>query len=378
MPFERDIPCRAGVYAAPLMRGAGRRVLRGEEEMADALLRHWSLLRAIPRAPARRDVSSLHRALERSGYRITRRQLQRDLNSLSRIFPIQADERGPAFGWSWAKHASLMDLPAMDPQSALMLRLVEQFIPQLLPPVLSDGLQPYFARARQVLKGGRAAGLARWADCVRVVPREMPLLAPRLDREATRVVYDALLAGKRFTARYTSRTAGPEEPAEYEISPLGIVVRGNVIYLLCTLWGYQDVRQLAVHRLTLTRLLEKPVTPPVGFDLDRYIQGSGFQYPLGPPVVLKALFTKEAAAHLAETALSEDQAIEEVDARNVLVTATVANSRVLEWWLRSLGEAVRVLEPAALRERVWASLAEAARRYMREEAGPNAGGDNAE
>src|SRR5438477_4834250 len=173
--------------------------------MADALLRHWCLLQAIPRSPAKRDVTGLHRALERSGYRITRRQLQRDLHSLSRIFPLEADERGPAFGWSWAKNAALMDLPTMDPRTALMVRLVEQFIPQLLPPVLNDQLGPYFAKARQVLKTGKASGLARWTDCVRVVPREMPLLPPKFDRGATRVIYDALLIGKRFSANYASR-----------------------------------------------------------------------------------------------------------------------------------------------------------------------------
>src|SRR5438105_13624453 len=96
--------------------------------MADALLRHWCLLQAIPRAPARRDVTTLHRTLEQAGYRITRRQLQRDLNSLSTIFPLQVDERGPAFGWSWAREAPITDLPSMDPPTALMLTLVERFI----------------------------------------------------------------------------------------------------------------------------------------------------------------------------------------------------------------------------------------------------------
>ena len=249
--------------------------------MADALLRHWCLLQAIPRAPAKRDVTTLHRTLEQAGYRITRRQLQRDLNSLSTIFPLQADERGPAFGWSWARDAAIMDLPSMDPRTALMLTLVQRFIPELLPAVMSDHLQPYFKKATQVLRSGRGGGFARWKDLVRVVPREMPLLAPKFDREATRVVYDALLAGKRLTAHYASRATEGDGPAEYEISPLGLVVRGNLIYLVCTLWDYRDVRQLALHRLSGARLLDKEVTRLSGFDLDKYIKQGSFNTRLG-------------------------------------------------------------------------------------------------
>src|SRR6266480_5944360 len=162
--------------------------------MPDALLRHWHLLQAIPRAPAKRDVTTLHRLLGQAGYHITRRQLQRDLNSLSSIFAIRSDERGggQASGWCWSRQASVMDLPAMDGPSALMLRLIERFIPQLLPPVLSDRLGPYFKKAHQVLKAHRVGGMPRWADGVRVVPREMPLLPPRFDPVSTRVVYEAL------------------------------------------------------------------------------------------------------------------------------------------------------------------------------------------
>jgi hypothetical protein len=46
--------------------------------MADALLRHWHLLEAMPRAPAKRDVSSLHQDVTDAVCKITRRQFQRD------------------------------------------------------------------------------------------------------------------------------------------------------------------------------------------------------------------------------------------------------------------------------------------------------------
>ena len=54
----------------------------------------------------------------------------------------------------------------------------------------------------------------------------MPLLPPKFNNDAVRVVYDALLAGKRFTAEYRSRAADTDELRTYEVSPLGLVARG--------------------------------------------------------------------------------------------------------------------------------------------------------
>ena len=102
--------------------------------MADALLRHWTLLKLIPRAPRTADVSQLLSQLADAGHTITRRQLQRDLNTLSTLFPITADDRNIPYGWSWSKDAPAFDLPRMDGTTALSVKLLEQFIPQLLPP----------------------------------------------------------------------------------------------------------------------------------------------------------------------------------------------------------------------------------------------------
>jgi predicted DNA-binding transcriptional regulator YafY len=340
--------------------------------MGDAILRNLTLLRAIPRHPRKCDVASLHRALEAAGYRITRRQVQRDLERLSGIFAIRPDveERGHARGWSWDLNAALLDLPGMDPRTALMLKLVQQFVPQLLPPTVSDALQPYFRKAEETLRSGADTGFGRWTDCVRVVPREMPLLAPKLDPAVARVVYDALLQGRRFRARYASRSADGKERADVEINPLGLVVRGNLIYLVCTFWTYTDVRQIPLHRIRSAALLEMPVSRPEGFDLDDYIRSGVFQYPngeaTGKTIVLKVRFDRHVAAHLAETPLSADQKIEPRNADKVVVTATVQDTQQLEWWLRAFGDAAEVLAPRALRNRLKTTLARAAKRYQTE------------
>jgi predicted DNA-binding transcriptional regulator YafY len=191
----------------------------------------------------------------------------------------------------------------------------------------------------------------------------MPLLPPRFNREAVRVVYDALLAGKRFAAEYRSRAADSDELKSYEVSPLGLIARGPLLYLVCTLWDYQDVRQLALHRLVSATLTDKAVISADGFDLDRYIEQGEFQYPVGPMIQLKAKFTREAAAHLHETPVSEDQTIEDLETEYVLVTATVRDTAQLEWWLHGFGPTAEVLEPAELRGRMIFTAAALSKRY---------------
>jgi predicted DNA-binding transcriptional regulator YafY len=331
--------------------------------MSDTLLRQWEMLRLIPRFPRKIEVGALMARLETAGYRITRRTLQRDLNDLSRVFPLQSDTRNTPYGWSWSADAPTFDLPGMDAPAALTLRMIEQFIPTLLSPTVRELLAPQFARARAVLEANPTNPLGHWTDCVRVVPREMPLLAPKVDDAAARVVYQALADGKRIRMTYTPRASEGEGDRDYEVNPLGLVVRGNLIYLVCTMWNYPDIRQLALHRVKSALMTDEPAPRPADFDLDRYIEQGEFQYPVGPMIQLKARFKRATAAHLYETPLSTDQVIEDVDAEHVLVTATVRDTAQLTWWLLGIGEGVAVLGTETLRARVLSALEKTVKLY---------------
>jgi predicted DNA-binding transcriptional regulator YafY len=331
--------------------------------MSNMLLRQWEMLRSIPRAPRKIDAGALMSRLEEAGHRITLRTLQRDLNLLSSVFPLQSDTRSTPYGWSWLANAPTFDLPAMDGPTALTVRMIEQFIPTLLPPSIRELLAPQFARAKAVLDANPNNPLGRWTDCVRVVPREMPLMAPNVNEKEARVIYQALLDGKRIQMTYTPRTPDGKGDRDYEVNPLGLVVRGNLIYLVCTLWSYDDIRQLALHRVKSAAITDVMITRPAEFDLDLYIERGEFQYPIGPMIQFKAKLDRGAAAHLYETPLSADQAIEEVDAEHVTVTASVHDTAQLNWWVLGFGELIEVLEPESLRQSVERSLRIGAQKY---------------
>jgi predicted DNA-binding transcriptional regulator YafY len=226
--------------------------------------------------------------------------------------------------------------------------MVEQHLAPLLPRSAFRSIEPYLTRAGKVLDRLSENRLRSWPQKVRVVPRGQPLLAPEVKEEVLEAVCKALLEGRRLRAKY--RKKGEPEAKEYEMNPLGLVFQDRVIYLVATLWDYENPLLLLLHRFESAELLEKPCTPPPGFDLEAYSE-SELHFPEGEkPLRLEAIFDAGAAAHLSETPLSEDQRMTEMSDGRVLVKAMVADTAQLRWWLLGFGDRVEVRKPKRLRE----------------------------
>lgn len=86
--------------------------------------------------------------LASQGFEVTARTLQRDLQEISRIFPLTVDEREKPFGWSWKRNARSFDLPGLTVAEALTWAIAEQHLKNLLPVSVMDLLQPHFNAAR--------------------------------------------------------------------------------------------------------------------------------------------------------------------------------------------------------------------------------------
>ena len=317
--------------------------------MSNTLSRTMAMLRHIPRHPRKIDTSALLQRLATAGYDISLRSIQRDLNDLSCILPLVSDSGRPQ-GWSWQADADPFHLPFLDPQAALTFHLVERHLNTLLPESTLNYLAPWFRTAAAVLEANDK-GVTRWPDKVRVLPRGLQLQSPPIDAGVHATLYDALLQERQVTIRYLQRQAS--EAKEYLVHPLGVVTRDTVIYLVCTMWNFTDVRQLALHRVQSATIGEEACRRPDGFCLDGYIAGGAFGYPESSDAIrLEALFTTNAAAHLAECRLAHDQQIVAEGAGLVRVSATVLDTKELRWWLLGFGDQVTVLGPAGLVERM--------------------------
>jgi predicted DNA-binding transcriptional regulator YafY len=316
---------------------------------ADTLLRQWHMLRAIPRHPRRISVREIQASLDVAGFSVTARTVQRDLMELSNAFPLVSDEREKPYGWSWQARAPVFDLPNLSNQEALAFAMVEDYLRPLLPHALLEQLDAYFriARARLASEHG-TRGSAGWLGKIGVVQPTQSLIPPAIVAHVQGVVTDALLDDRRLEVRY--RRKGEREARRYVLNPLALIQRGPLTYLLASVGDYDDVLMFALHRFDRARIAAEKARRPKEFELASFMKDGWAHYGTGKSIRLDARFTNEAAEHLTETPLSDDQRLgNEADGR-VRLRATVADTPQLRWWLLGFGDAVEVVGPAVLRE----------------------------
>ena len=240
----------------------------------------------------------------------------------------------------------------MDVSQALGFNLLLREFKELMPPSVVDALQPWFDKAQAKLKQESHAKASRWSQKIAIRPQGPPLLAAKALRSTVDTVSDALFSDRQIKADY--RSAQSPTYRQVHLHPLGLVRTGLVTYLVATFDGFSDPRLLALHRLRGVQLLPQETVTPQGFVLDEYLGQDRLNFGSGKKVQLRLRMSAGAAAHLHDTPLSKDQAIEALqDVPPVVqVSATVGESPRLIWWLLGFGKQVEVLEPESVRQSI--------------------------
>lgn len=228
--------------------------------MSETSIRHLQTLRLIPREPRKVSSTQIRNRLAELGFSVTHRTVQRDLQRLSAMFPLICDERELPHGWSWKGDGALIELPHMDPPTALTFRLVEEHLGDMLPKGVVKHLEPHFLQARRALStagGDWRSGVSASASCRGISPCTRRRFSPPWWRCSIR----ELLEGRCLEATYVPRSG---DPRQYRVNPLGLAFRDAVAYLVASLWDYPDVLPLALHRFQAARLLDAPARTPEG------------------------------------------------------------------------------------------------------------------
>jgi predicted DNA-binding transcriptional regulator YafY len=350
--------------------------------MSETLIRQWQTLQLIPRSPKSVSVTVLLNELCDRGYDITRRTIERDLLMLADSFSLEVDTSQRPQLWSWSADVLPLDLPRMSQSEALTLLMTKEHLKPIMPASTMTQMARYFGLAEQRISGhgdgqlqalGNAKSIAKsaskpllpeanWRAKVRVLPSNQPLLMPEVNSDALAVVQEALLRDLQCELIYRKRDAGKAD--EYPIHPLGLVQRGFLLYLVCTIKTYTDIKLLAVHRIQSAKLSAHVAKAPLGFSLDAYIASGALGWnSASESIVLKARFAADTAVHLQETPLSKNQLMTDEPSGHVLVTASVQLTQQLVWWLLGFGDAVEVLEPLALRNQMRETVLRMAANY---------------
>jgi predicted DNA-binding transcriptional regulator YafY len=335
------------------------------KESAVTTFRRRLRILAMFKRGGRLTAQQIGERLRHSGEEMEERSVQRTLDVLRDAEFVEVAEAGAKpLEWRWRKDQHLVSLPGLSNEEVLAFRMLEHFLKPLLPRETYDQLFPYFTAARDELgKMLPWAPVKNWEAKVRMVPPAQPLLPPeppptRQDdtareqwqhdqRRIRDAILQALFADRQCEIQY--RQIWRDEPVRWIVHPLVFLQRGPAFYLLCTLDDYADVRQIALHRIVSAQVLGHAARKPEGFDAAREVervQGMGGS---GESIRLVARFWKRAGLHLLETRLATDQAVVDEDDEHITLSATVADTAQLRWWLLSFGSNVEVLGPEGLR-----------------------------
>lgn len=330
------------------------------EENKNTLARQWEMLKMLPSRRPGITARELSERLQSEGFNVSKRTVERDLQSLSATFPLSCNDQSTPFGWYFAPGCHL-DLPGLTLSEALTLKLVEQYLTPLLPGTMMATLGAHFEQAARKLDDMADSNpAARWTEKIRSVLPSQPLLSPTVDADILKGLQEALLRERQVEVHY--RKPGARENAVYALNPLALLQRGPVTYLVATAFTYSDVRLYALHRMHALTGLDSAALRPDGFDLDAYIRQGGANFGGGTEIELRLRVDAKLAAFLAEAPLAENMRLRP-DGDRHLVEATLPDTWQLRWWILSQAEQAEVLEPPSLREEIRLRLASALGNY---------------
>ena len=193
------------------------------------------------------------------------------------------------------------------------------------------------------------------------MPPTQPLIPPRVLPEAQAVITEALLRERQVEIQYRKLRATKD--TTYRVHPLALVQRGPMLYLYCHYLDNEEPRTLAMSRITAATLLDEAAVYPKGFSLDERVEAGVWGFGAGKKIAIELLFDPDCGAHLLESLLSKDQQVEEMDGGRLKITATVADTLQLRWWLRGFGADVEVISPPSLRSELAATALSVHQRY---------------
>ncbi len=311
------------------------------------LARQWALLNMLPPAPQRITAGELADRLA-SDYPITKRSVERDLQALSAVFPLECDERERPFGWSWQRDAKAFSLPGMSAIQAVVLLTARGHLRDLLPLHQWRELEPLFQQAERTLaKGLGRSATARWDARVARVDANQPLIPPRIDDQVLLAVHQALYGGQLLQVDYLAR--GRAQARTHVLHPLGIVLRGPITYLVARIDGRSTRSMLALHRIAAAVRLDADADSGDAAALASALPQVAAGFERHGRIALSLWVDAALGQHLGEAALAIDQELTHDAATGGFhLHADVEDTSQLRWWLMGLGPSVRVLAPTAL------------------------------
>ncbi|PKG38325.1 helix-turn-helix transcriptional regulator [Psychromonas sp. Urea-02u-13] len=322
--------------------------------------RHKHILHFIPEAPKSISAKALRVKYQEDAGDITLRMLQRDLNELYDTESNMIKEKvGQGLFWSFEPGTKTSQL--MTPSLALAFNMFAEYAQHLLPSSVNKQLQGQFNQAQRALTDPK---LALWQSKIATAPPGFQLHKAEIDEAILNTIEQAIIDQAQLKIVYRNRPKNFVHHAAKErlINPLGLVIRGNVYYLIAHTPENQE-RAFVVHRMSSAERSYNEVVFPTDFNLQAFMKKGGGVFPTDEYVDLELKVDRNRGHHLLETPLCPNQTVSEFDEQYFIIKANLPVNHELHWWLMSMADFTEVIAPQSVKKKVIEHLKDAMSMY---------------
>jgi len=321
----------------------------------EPLFRQWELLKTLQAHRFGISTAELAERLE-----CNKRTVQRDLNVLQVMFPIQFEQRdfGRKF-WKLTSHFIESEKLQLTMMETLSLYLSQQLLAPLAGTPFGDGLATALQKIKAILS---VQALVYFADL------DETFLIKSLGQEDYSgkskeivIINDAILHERVLRITYRSASQGRQMTTAFH--PYGLVLLSSSLYCIGWLEEYGEVRTLKVSRLKGVQRTDKTFERPRSFSLARHTRGAFGVFGPGKVQTVRVRFAGWAATNVREHRWHQSQTI--VKDRDDVLEVDFALSSTVEFkrWLLGFGRHAVILKPKKLANEIAAELSEAAKLY---------------
>lgn len=337
--------------------------------------RRTLVLESIRRLSGRSErwvtVSEIVNDLKKQGYEVKVYSIRRDLKALLEIHQQlecndnsgddEEPKNGLPHGYRWAGRDNQTS-GGITLTEALSLVMVERYLSQSLPVLLTRSLHDIFDKAHQTLELHKKSQITQWPEKFCVIQPAQPLIPPELNHEILVVVHKALLDEKQI--RVTYQAPNRPETKEHRLHPQGLIQRGPVTYLAAMANDYEDVYLYALHRIQAAQMLEQDCRHKPAFKLADFAEKQG-HFGSAATLHFKARLCDHLALILEETRLSKNQVLTPTNESGFReITADVSDTWQLRWWILGECDRIEVIEPEELRLEIAESISKCNQQYL--------------
>lgn len=340
--------------------------------MPNQIERQWKILHFLPRRDQGNNgktVTEILQYLSSEGIRLTDRTVQRDLNELSCLMPIDHDGDNPP-RWRFTRDARHFDIPNLSYQEAQAFMMLRHIVTELLPMSSWIGLGDIFIQAEQKIKEAEAQGIAPWHEKIAILSSDQPYMPPRVANDVLYKTLDALERGKKVS--YKKRPTRLDNASYVNWYPLALIKRDSILYLIAKDEAEQ-VHELPLYKLFYAYIFEDCDLGEYEFSLSRYLkqQTVDAEFPRRERLRLSHQetdfivlnFYNFKGDHLQFEKINNTQQYEEFGNDGVRISLHAVYTPEFKRWVLGFGADVEVIEPRHIREDIAQTLYEMQRRY---------------